>query len=115
MFIPSSTQEFYIMLDARIKLVPVFLFLCRSLGRWEGRLQGKLFSVSQILAEAGVMRIKKPGSWVEASRKEMKHAEWKVGGIVCNDRSVVKQRGRADYAGCCRRRASHTVTAMQKT
>lgn len=35
------------------------------------------------------MTIKEPGSWVEASSKEMKHAEWEVGGFVCNNRSVV--------------------------
>lgn len=78
------------MLDTGIKLVLVFLSLCRSLGWWEGGLQGKLFFVSQILAEVGVMRIKKPGSWVEASRKEMNHTEWEVGGTGCNEnRSMV--------------------------
>lgn len=64
MFIPQTPRIFFIMLDTGTESISVFLFLWWSLRWWEGGPQGKLTSVSKILADTGVMRIKKPGSWV---------------------------------------------------
>lgn len=82
----SSTQDFFIMLDTGIKLIPVFAFLWRSLGWWKGGCQGKLFSRSKTSSwgyewwEENFL--KKPGSWAEAEEriKQYKRCEPHVGG-----------------------------------